>query len=149
MSEPLENLERQVEGEMGLLAPLPDHLEPRAEQLTALKAAVIREARNLGGLPKAARVLPRWVGMAAAVMLAVGLSGFLTRGPLTSNLALDDEELLSAWTEAVGRSSDRLTFLLDDGWLINGAADYDDGETTEFDGLLESLEQSFEHFETL
>ena len=144
----LDKLERLVERQMDLLADLPPEEAPRPAHLARVEAAVRAEAARQGRRTTAFPVLPRWATVAAAVLLAVGLTGVFTRSSGSAWPRVGDAELLAVWTEAVGQSSDTVTFLLDNGWMLNGA-DVEDGEQTEVDGCRESLEQSFEQFETL
>lgn len=135
----LKQLERLVEHEAKLLADLPP-VEPRPEVLVRVKAAVRAEAARLGGATPAIWRLPRWTGIAAAVLLAVGLSGPFT-GPLRPAEPADGGvESMNLWADAVGDSNDRLSSLLDDGWLLEGGGR--DGESVE--GLLDNLDASFE-----
>lgn len=144
----LDKLERLVERQMDLLADVPAEEAPRSAHLARVQAAVRAEAARHGWRTATFPVLPRWATVAASVLLAVGLTGVFTRSPTSVWPRVGDAELLAVWTEVVGQSSDAVTFLLDNGWMLNGV-DVEDDEQTEVDGFLDSLEQSFEQFETL
>lgn len=139
MKPQLKQLGHLVEREAKLLGGLPP-AEPRPEVLARVKAAVRAEAARLGGATPAVWRLPRWAGIAAAVLLAVGLSGVFTGPMRPAGPADGGVESLNLWADAVGDSNDRLSSLLDDGWLLEGGGR--DGESVE--GLLDSLDTSFE-----
>ena len=141
MERQFEQLERLIEREQALLAQLPTP-QPRPETLQRVKAAVRAEAARLGSRAAPGWTPPRWVGIAAAVLLAVGLSGAFWGSSTRVEPPFDARQQLAAWADAVADSNDRFGFLLDDGWMLESAGG-ENGEAIE--GLLDSLETSFEH----
>ena len=140
MQEQLAQLERLVEQEAELLGNLSTPA-PRPEVVDRVRQAVRAEAARLGGSRRTWMVTPRWVGAAAAVVLALGLQGVFS-GSRTP----DAGELFDVWAEAVDDSSEQFTLLLDDDWMLAG----DDGETgAQVEGLLDSLDSAFEQLSSL
>lgn len=145
MTNAIDKLEQTVERQMDLLDNLPVE-PPRPECVARVKAAVVAEAARLGVLTSASRT-PRWLSVAAALLLAVGLSGVFMSQSARLGQPASDVELFEMWAAAVDESSDTLAFLLEEGWVLNGAgAESDESELEDF---LHSLEESFEQFETM
>jgi hypothetical protein len=145
MNQKLEELERLVKQEMGLLAQLPAP-DPGADAVGRVQDAVRAEAARLRPPRERVWVLPRWAAVAAAALLAVGLSDVF-RGSLspTGNTG-DTRNALDVWAEAIQDSSDRMAYLLDYGWLVDSGT----SEGSEpLQGLLESLDTSFKELGTL
>lgn len=126
MTEKLEQLERLVEQEAGILAALDaPPLRPAAAART--RAAVRAEALRWRRAGRRWQVWARRVGAAAVVALAVGFTyvmqsgwpGGRSAGQAAVSAEVDD--LLAAWDEALGQSSRRFAFLLGDGWLVENA----------------------------
>jgi hypothetical protein len=113
-----------------------------------IKAAVVAEAARLGAPVRAWRAVPRWLSIAATLLLAVGLTQVFKGGRLLSGSPAEGIELLEMWASAVDESNNTLMFLLDEGWVLNGVKTEAD-EETEVEDFLESLEQTFEDFETM
>ncbi|MCK4342503.1 MAG: hypothetical protein KAY37_12360 [Phycisphaerae bacterium] len=141
----MDKLERTVEREMGLLRELPP-VSPRRECVGRIKAAVAREAARAARYHRTLRVLRSGIGVAAAIMLAVGLA---TMSGLPRPVGwLSSEATLDEWAAAWDESSRRVTSLLDGGWIGDGFGN-GLGEDVELDDLFDSLDQSFGHFEDL
>ena len=139
-----EQLEGLVERELQVLSELRTPA-PRPEILARVKNAVRSEVGGLNRSRAGLYMLPRWAAVAAAVVLAVGLSGVFEGSIKSGEQPADAAELLAVWTDAVGKSSDQITFLLADGWIVEDAA----GENGEpMDRLLESLDASLEQLGT-
>lgn len=143
MNGEVDKLERTVERELELLGELP-LVAPRRECLERVKAAVAAEAVRVARAYRTPGGLRVGIGVAAALLLAVGLA---TRPPQPDRpAALDAEATLRAWAAAWDESSSRLTSLLDEGW--NGGVFGPDADA-ELDDLFRSLDQSFDRFESL
>jgi anti-sigma-K factor RskA len=138
-----------VERELEILAGLPTPA-PRPEVLQRVQTAVRAEAARLHRRAALRRELPRWLGVAAAAVLAVGLNSVLMRSPAPAPLPSDGSELLDAWSDALSDaledSSDRFHFLLADGWL---AGDQMEQSGDALEGLFESFDTSLEQLGTL
>ena len=145
MTSVMDKLEQTVERQMNLLDNLP--AEPlRSECVAQVKAAVVAEAARLRVLTSASRT-PRWLSVAAALLLAVGLSGVFKSQSARLGQPAGDVELLEMWAAAVDESSDTLAFLLEEGWVLNGTGT--ESDESELEDLLRSLEESFEQFEAM
>jgi hypothetical protein len=145
MTHELRQFERVVDREMALLRELPT-LTPRPGVLDRVKTAVRTEAGRASWSIAGFHTLPRWAAVAAAILMAVGLSGVLT-GPFTSGeQPADAAELLAVWNHAVATSSDRAAFLLDGGWVLEDVGT-ENGEA--IDGVLDGVESSFNQLGTL
>lgn len=144
MTESLHELEQRVEREMALLRNLPP-AEPDLRCLGSVQAAVVGEGRRVMRRRRMRGMMWTAVGAAAAILMAISLS---TTSGGSGMSASDAEAALTEWTVAVDESTDRLTTLLDGGWIRSdsGTGAEDDGE---LDDLLRSLDQSLERFEAL
>jgi len=140
MTPELDKLERLIERELEVLAGLPAPT-PSPEAAQRVKSAVRAEAIRLGRPSQRFSVLPRWAAVAAAILLAAGLSGVLTGSPKPGEQLADAAELLALWSDTVGRSSDRLSFLLEDGWLLEQPVRE---SPKALDRVLDTLDASFE-----
>jgi hypothetical protein len=145
MPRKLEHLERLVEREMGLLTRLPT-ARPSAELVARIKAAVQAEATRVSHPVAKSLALPRWAAIAAALFLAVALSGVFSGALRSGEQPVDAAELLALWGDAVDHSNDRLSFLLDEGWMLEGAGSENGQPMDEF---LDSLDATFEQLGTL
>ncbi len=145
MTRELEQFERLVEREMALLRELPSPAV-RPEVLNRIHNAVGEEAGRSGRTSIGVHMLPRWAAIAAAILMAVGLSGVMT-GPFKSGeQPADAAELLAALNQAVASSSDRAAYLLEGGWALEEAGT-ENGEAIE--GVLDGVESSFNQLGTL
>ncbi|MEW6198255.1 MAG: hypothetical protein AB1601_06275 [Planctomycetota bacterium] len=136
MTEALDNLERQVEREMGLLHAL-GATPLRAECLAAVQAAVAAEVARQRRQRDLWRALRGPLGAAAALLLAFGWASSL---PPTSRT--DPETWLQDWGTALDASRSRLSNAVEEGWT-RGAAD------SELDDLFRSLDDTLTRFESL
>lgn len=143
MSADLNKLEQDLKREMALLRELPLGA-PRAECLARVKAAVLAESARVLRRRRVLRFV-RVGGIAAAVALvAVGWTVFRPRA--TEPAVTDADAVLAEWAAAFDESNSRLTNLAEYGWA-HGELGRD--EDAELDGLLQSLDQSFERFDAL
>jgi hypothetical protein len=147
MSDTLDNLVRTVEREARLLAGLPA-VQPAPECLARVRAAVLAEAERLGSRPRRTRVAPPWLASAAALLLAVGLSGVLRHSTPWFGAGTMDTDLVAVWVDAVDESRETLAALLDEGWMVSASGadvDYD----SQIDDILDGFKEFFGPFETL
>ncbi len=131
-------LELTLEREMALLHSLPAPPLPRPEFVARLKLAVAAEAVRVGA--PAGGGVRRWMGIAAALVLAVGLGRFLSQSPPSG----PEPELVDAWVVAVEQSGAALNQWLNDGWIVEGRE-----SPAQAEDWLDSLERSFEQFEQM
>jgi len=147
MNEQLRKLEKLVERELALLDELPT-TEPEARVVARVKAAVRSEvARQRGPLPARWHV-PHWVGIAAAVLLSIGLLDGLRLSPTPAarGTTIDAAAQVDLLVGALDDAGDRFAYLLNDGWLVETVGEE---YSAPVDGLLESFDEAFEQFGTL
>jgi hypothetical protein len=138
----IEQREHAVQRDARLLAALPA-AAPSPAALERLHADVDRLAlaerhrARLRGLRQVA------VGMAAALVLTVGLAG-ISRTPSDSGGA---DEALGVWLTALDASTGRLVEVVDAGWVSTGSER--DLSAPELDALLDSFDDSLERLDTL
>lgn len=147
MNEQLRKLEKLVERELTLLDELPP-TEPEARVVARVKAAVRSEAaRQRGPLPARWHV-PQWIGIAAAVLLSIGLlDGLrLSPAPVSPGTTIDAAAQVDLLVGALDDAGDRFAYLLNDGWLVETVGEE---YSAPVDGLLESFDEAYEQFGTL
>lgn len=136
MTDVLENLERQVEQEMGLLRAL-GAPTPRAECLAAVQAAVATEAARLRRRRGLWRAFRGPLGAAAALLLAFGWVSSRSAAQRT-----DPESWLQDWGAALDASRSRLSHAVEEGWTRGGP-------NGELEDLFRSLDETWTRFESL
>lgn len=136
MTHALENLERQVEREMGLLRAL-GATPLRAECLAAVQAAVAAELARQRSRRGLWRTLRGPLGAAAALVLAFGWASALSPTQQT-----DPEAWLLDWGSALDASRNRLSNAVEEGWT-RGTTE------SELDDLFRSLDDTLTCFESL
>jgi hypothetical protein len=143
MSSEFDNLSRAIERDARLLDVLPE-VAPSATGLERVRAAVAAEARDIGLRRRRFAALRLWGGVAAALLLAVGLTWMQ---PATSGFnGSDPDELVGEWAEAWEESTQSLTGLLDGGWIYG---DFGEDDETLLDDYFDSLDQSLQKLESL
>lgn len=142
MNADLDKLEQTVEQEMTLLRGLPP-VAPRAECLARVKAAVVAESIWVARRRRVLR-LGGMGGVAAAVGLLV--FGWTAHVRSAERGTADADAVVAGWAVAVDESNSRLTSLIEYGWTHG---EFGRDEDAELDGLLQSLDQSFEEFDAL
>ncbi len=145
MSSEMDNLERTVEREMELLRDLPA-VSPRRECVERIQAAVVAEAARVTRHRRAMRLAQAGLGVAAALVLAFGLSTMRPQHRTVGGMG--PEAALDEWAMAWDESSGRVTRLLDGGWISGDFGNRGDDEG-EFEDLFDSLDQSLGRFESL
>ncbi len=141
MTHDLEKLERDVERELARLPALRE-IQPSPQCVAAVQAAVRAEAaRAAAPRRRVVWAIRASIGVAAALLLAIGWSLVSPPAPrvVPQPVASSSEELLDDWAAAIDLSRDRVTMLLDYGWLDN---DPDVSSETGFRDLLDSLDES-------
>jgi hypothetical protein len=150
MNPQLEQLERQIGRQLAELTPDLDAPAPRPECIAQLKVRVDAEARRLRRRQRRLVAARPWIGVAAAVLLAIGLSLPPAAGPgeLVIGPVQDADAAFVGWLDALDQSEERFAALLEEDWLLNGSvpAGEENGEGID---PLDSLEQSLESFERM
>jgi hypothetical protein len=145
MSAELEQFERLVEHEADLLRDLPVVRPSRAS--VARTRAAVTAAAQAARRGRAVRWGPA-LATAAAVVLAVGLASFLWTAPAAPSRLVAYDAEVDALLDAVETSNDRLAFLLEEGWLVEGTLD-DLDEVNEVDEFLDDLEEGLNELNSL
>jgi hypothetical protein len=137
--------EREIDRGLAALAASFRAPAPRPQSVAAIKAAMSAEAQRLRRRQRRLVTLRPLVGVAAALVLAVGLS--LPRGsPLSADVFAageNPEAFFVGWLDALGASGEQFTRLLEEDWFIErlGPAGEENGEGGDrFDSLEESLQ---------
>jgi hypothetical protein len=145
-----EQQEREVDRRIADLATLLDGPLPRPEHIAAVKNAVDREARRLRRRQRRLVGLRPWIGAAAAVALAVGLSLPFDSATRPALLAPYENPAVAFndWVNALDESGRQFTSLLGDNWLLeaSGSGGDENGDVGE---PLDSLKESLESFEII
>ena len=142
--------ERELDRQLAAIAPHLDAPAPGEECIAHLRQAVDQEAQRLGRRRKLLVRARPWLGAAAALLLAVGLSLPTETGTHAPPVAAGDnpDEAFTNWVDALGESGEQFTRLLDDNWLLN-ASGTDGGENGEVVDPFDSLEESLQAFERM
>ncbi len=150
MSTDFEQIEQDVEHTLGALADRIDAPPPREVWVAAVKSAVTDEARRWRRRRRLHGVLRPAVGIAAAVVLAIGVQ-LPGRPDTTLDLrapAGDPDAAVAAWLGALEDSGDRLTALVDQDAFLDAQGNGGDSGSREADPL-RLIEESLDHFESM
>jgi hypothetical protein len=143
VSTDLEKLGETVEREMSALHGLPP-TAPRAECLARVKAAALTESVRVVRRRHMLRFARIGGVAAAAACLIVGWTFFHERP--SARPVTDADALVTQWAAALDESDRSLTRLAEYGWTHG---EFSRDEDADSEGLLQSLDQSFEHFGAL
>jgi hypothetical protein len=143
VSTDLEKLGEAVEREMLVLHGLPPS-KPRPECLALVKATVLAESVRVVRRRHVLR-LARIGGVAAAAAFLVAGWTFFHERPARHTVT-DADAQVTQWAAALDESDRSLTRLTEYGWTHG---EFSRDEDAESEGLLQSLDQSFEHFGAL
>ncbi len=151
MDREFKRLEREIDRGLAALTPYLRAPPPPPGLTADIKAAASAEAQRLRWRQRRLIALRPMVGVAAALLLVVGLS--LPRGSGLSEgvfaLGESPEAVFSGWVDALGASGEQFTRLLEEGWVSEsrfGPAGEENGEDGD---PLDSLEESLESFEQM
>ncbi len=140
-----DELNDAVKRDLHLLDPLPA-AQPSSDQVARWQQAVRLEAGRLRHQRGWFRVGRAAAGIAAAVLLVLGLSRW--DGTSVATGADDPAAALADWTAALDESSSRMANLLEGGWIGDSFGEGDD-EASELEALFESFDASIEELQAL
>jgi hypothetical protein len=150
MNAEFEQQERKIDRGLAALATNLRAPAPRPERIADIKEAVSTEARRLQRRQRRLVALRPLVGVAAALLLLVGLNvpgGSGWSGQLFAP-GEDPEAVFAGWVDALGESREQFTRLFEADWLPESP-----GPGAEQNGAgrdpLDSLEESLESFEQI
>jgi len=146
MNDDIKQLERSVLAELEHLGPQLDAPPPRAEWVRAVQIAVGDEIDRWYSARRRLALLRSVGGLAAALLLAVGL--LHAPESATSWLLVADqppEQAVEDWLGAIEDSSDQLAELLEQAWTVDAGPADDELPADPF----KYLEESLDYFNTL
>jgi len=150
MDREFERQERESDRQLTALARYLRAPTPRPKLIVDIKEAMSAEAQRLRRRQRRLVALRPLVGVAAALLLAVGLS--LPRGSGLSeqmfSVGESPGQVFADWVDALGESREQFTRLLDAAWFPEGFGPGDEENGAGRDPL-DTLEESLESFEQI
>lgn len=140
MTDRIDNLQRDVEQRMTLLADLASPA-PSEQAMARVRGAVLAEAARVRDAQRRLALLRPWVGVAAALLLAAGWTfRSAPDSPDWQNAAHADGAALDDWVEALDTSDAQVSAVFEELWLPIDMSDADAGMDDALDAFDSSLD---------